>query len=148
MKNFLPIIFFLCFLSCHNGNGTQKQKSLADSLANAVLKQQMDIRTLANSDHFMYFDEAYFQHSTDIKKLTGIEKIKAQVVSYRIYKNLSLENNRYVFKVKSALDLHIPNSIFVNFERAFIESNKKAANSNDSLLLQLPINFQDSVLTW
>lgn len=148
MNYLLSLLPLSLLISCNNGNGSEVQKRGADSLAQAVLEQRMDIRDLANSDHFMYYEDADAQNTTDIKKLNGIEKIKAKVVAYRIYKNLILENNRYVFKAKSPLELHIPNQIFVSFERAFITSNNNVINSRDSIKLQLPINFQDSVLTW
>lgn len=148
MKYILTPLLAVFFLSCHNGNGTQVQRAEADSLAQAVLDGRLDLKELANSNHFMYFDESYMHDGTDIKNLEGMEKVKAKVVAFRIYKHLTLENNRYVLKAKSPLDLHIPNVLFVNFERAFIASNNKAISSNDSIKLALPINFQDSVLTW
>ncbi|TCR14238.1 hypothetical protein EDF67_101341 [Sphingobacterium sp. JUb78] len=148
MKFLLPLLFLLLLISCNNGNGSKAQKQRADSLALEVVEQRLDIRDLANSDHFMYYEDSQAQNTTDIKKLTGIEKIKAKVVAYRIYKNLSLENNRYVFRAKSPLELHIPNKIFVSFERAFITSNNNVISSKDSIKLELPTNFQDSVLTW
>lgn len=150
IKYVLTPMLFALLIACNKGNGSQEQKQQADSLAQAVLDQRMDLKDLAESKHFMYYDAdaADVQNTTDIKKRTGIEKIKAQVVAYRIYKNLSLENNRYVFKAKSPLELQIPNALFVGFERAFIASNHAAMSSKDSIKLQLPVNFQDSVLTW
>jgi len=94
MKFLLPLLFLLLLISCNNGNGSNAQKQRADSLALEVVEQRLDIRDLANSDHFMYYEDSQAQNTTDIKKLTGIEKIKAKVVAYRIYKNLSLGNNR------------------------------------------------------
>lgn len=148
MKYILTLLPLSLLLSCNHGNGNETQKQRADSLAREVLEQRLDIRDLANSDHFMYYEDTEAQNTTDIKKLAEVEKIKAKVVAYRIYKNLSLENNRYVFKAKSPLELHIPNKIFVSFERAFITSNNNVISSKDSIKLQLPTNFQDSVLTW
>ncbi|WP_312792587.1 hypothetical protein [Sphingobacterium sp.] len=136
------IPFFITFCaSCSSGDGNKSERSRADSLVNEVIKGRMDIESLAKSSEFMYFNEKYFHEPADLRNIPKFDKVQIQVVTYRIYKHVTLENNRYKFKIHQAKEIYIPNKAFVYYQRSFEEMNRKAAASRDSIRLELPNDY-------
>ncbi|HAE68778.1 MULTISPECIES: hypothetical protein [Sphingobacterium] len=136
----IPIFVLLC-VCCSSGDGSKSERLRADSLVNEVVNGRLALATLAESNEFMYFNDKYFHEPADLKVIPKFDKVQIQVVTYRIYQHVKLKNNRYVFNVQKASELHIPNSAFVYYQRSFDDMNRKAALSKDSIRLELPDNY-------
>ena len=125
------------FCACSDGNGTQEEVKKADSLVDEVIKGNLKLKDLAESNNFMYFNKKFYTSPANLDSLPLKDRIQVQVVSYRIFKNVKLIDNRYVFKVQSAKQLHIPNQAFVYYQRSFDQMTRRAVKSRESLQLKL-----------
>lgn len=121
-----------------------------DSLVNEVLSGRLPLKTLAESKEFMYFDRKYLaEENLDLSKpdFPKEDKVRIQVVAYRIFKAVKLQDNQYVVSVAKGADLHIPQTLFSAYRNS-LENGNAAARKPGAAPLSYPINFQDSVLTW
>ncbi len=134
-------LFALIFICCYSGNGSKTERLRADSLVREVVKGNLSLLSLAESNEFMYFKDKYFYEPANLKIISKFDKIQIQVVTYRIYQHVKLENNRYRFHIQNARQLHIPNKAFVYYQRSFEEMNRRAAASKDSIRLKLPNDY-------
>lgn len=121
-----------------------------DSLVAEVLAGRLPLKELAESKEFMYFDRKYLADpKLDMNKadFPKGDKVRIQVVAYRVFKQVKLKDNQYSIAVERGEDIHIPQALFTVYRNS-LENGNAASRRPGAEKLSYPENFQDSVLTW
>ena len=137
--------------ACHSSTTiSESAYNRADSLVKEVVNGNLALKTLAESSEFMYFDRKYLgESSADVSQadFPPEDKVRIQVVAYRIFKQVTLRDGQYHIAVDRGEDIHIPQHIFSVYKHS-LENGNAASKRPGAAALSYPENFQDSVLAW
>jgi len=92
---------------------------------------QFTIEELAKGDKLIDFSDSMLNGPIDINKLSNDDAKKAKAAVYRVYSNLELKDNQYLFKVKNAEELHLSERVFDRFVKDIEEMNSNVRKEND-----------------
>jgi len=102
---------------------------------------QFTIEELAKGDQLIDFSDSMLNGPIDINKLSNDDAKKAKAAVYRVYSNLELKDNQYLFKVKNAEELHLSERVFDRFVKDIEEMNSNVRKENEMEKLE-PISSE------
>ncbi len=119
-------LFFITFLSITLLTACEVGKKV-----DHINYDQFTIEELAKGDKLIDFSDSMLNGPIDINKLSNDDAKKAKAAVYRVYSNLELKDNQYLFKVKNAEELHLSERVFDRFVKDIEEMNSNVRKEND-----------------
>lgn len=101
----------------------------------------LTIEELAKGDQLIDFSDSMLMGPIDINKLTNDDAKIAKAAVYRIYSNLELKDNQYLFRVKDAEKLHLSERVFDKYVKDIEEMNAHVRKEDEMKKLE-PISSE------
>ncbi|QBR12865.1 hypothetical protein [Sphingobacterium sp. CZ-2] len=101
----------------------------------------LTIEELAKGDQLIDFSDSMLMGPIDINKLTNDDAKIAKAAVYRIYSNLELKDNQYLFRVKDAEKLHLSERVFDKYVKDIEEMNAHVRKEDEMEKLE-PISSE------
>ena len=101
----------------------------------------LTIEELAKGDQLIDFSDSMLMGPIDINKLSNDDAKIAKAAIYRIYSNLELKDNQYLFRVKDAEKLHLSERVFDRYVKDIEEMNAHVRTEDEMKKLE-PISSE------
>ncbi|MEI5985336.1 MULTISPECIES: hypothetical protein [Sphingobacterium] len=101
----------------------------------------LTIKELAKGDQLIDFSDSMLMGPIDINKLSNDDAKIAKAAIYRVYSNLELKDNQYLFRVKDAEELHLSERVFDRYVKDIEEMNAHVRKEDEMKKLE-PISSE------
>lgn len=101
----------------------------------------LTIKELAKGDQLIDFSDSMLMGPIDINKLSNDDAKIAKAAIYRVYSNLELKDNQYLFRVKDAEKLHLSERVFDKYVKDIEEMNAHVRKEDEMKKLE-PISSE------
>ncbi len=129
-------LFFLTFLSIALLTACEVGKKV-----DRTNYDHLTIEELAKGDQLIDFSDSMLMGPIDINKLSNDDAKIAKAAVYRIYSNLELKDNQYLFRVKDAEELHLSERVFDRYVKDIEEMNAHVRKEDEMKKLE-PISSE------